>query len=123
MVEKTRQMGVPVIMVDDQPVIGFDKVRLEALLSAGGGQKRPQFGLKIADASGAVSGAYIGGVSAVGVGARAGLKVGDIITDINDRKVGSAAEAEKVLTGLRAGNIVAIKFRRDTESHQAEIVL
>ncbi|MAF80146.1 NrdH-redoxin [bacterium] len=33
MVEKTGQMGVPVIMVDDESVIGFDKERLSELLS------------------------------------------------------------------------------------------
>ena len=32
MVEKTGQMGVPVIMVDDEAVIGFDKERLSELL-------------------------------------------------------------------------------------------
>tara|TARA_Y100000310_G_scaffold157640_1_gene157047 strand:- start:11424 stop:11612 length:189 start_codon:yes stop_codon:yes gene_type:complete len=33
MVERTGQMGVPVIMVDDESVIGFDKERLSELLS------------------------------------------------------------------------------------------
>lgn len=33
MVEKTGQMGVPVIMVDDQVVIGFDQPKIEELLS------------------------------------------------------------------------------------------
>ncbi len=32
MIAKTNQMGVPVIMVDDQVVIGFDKGKLSQLL-------------------------------------------------------------------------------------------
>ena len=32
MVEKSGQMGVPVILVDDQVVVGFDKERLVQLL-------------------------------------------------------------------------------------------
>ena len=33
MFEKTGQMGVPVILVDDTVVIGFDKTRLKRLLN------------------------------------------------------------------------------------------
>jgi glutaredoxin 3 len=32
MVEKTGQMGVPVIFIDNEMIIGFDKARLEELL-------------------------------------------------------------------------------------------
>jgi glutaredoxin 3 len=32
MIEKTGQMGVPVIIVDNELVIGFDKPRLEEIL-------------------------------------------------------------------------------------------
>lgn len=33
MIEKSGQMGVPVIIIDDQIVVGFDQRRLEELLS------------------------------------------------------------------------------------------
>lgn len=32
MIEKSGQMGVPVITIDDETVVGFDKTRLSALL-------------------------------------------------------------------------------------------
>ena len=32
MVDKTNQMGVPVIIIDDEVTIGFDKKRLQTLL-------------------------------------------------------------------------------------------
>lgn len=34
MIDKSGQMGVPVILVDDQVVVGFDKPRLQELLTA-----------------------------------------------------------------------------------------
>ncbi len=33
MVKKSGQMGVPVITVDDEVVVGFDRARLEGLLA------------------------------------------------------------------------------------------
>jgi glutaredoxin 3 len=32
MIEKSGQMGVPVILVDDKVVVGFDKTQLDKLL-------------------------------------------------------------------------------------------
>ena len=34
MIEKSGQMGVPVILVDDQIVIGFNQARLDQLLAS-----------------------------------------------------------------------------------------
>jgi glutaredoxin 3 len=36
MIDKSGQMGVPVIAVDNEIIVGFDKKRLEALLLGGG---------------------------------------------------------------------------------------
>jgi hypothetical protein len=33
LVEKSHQMGVPVILVDDEVVVGFDQAKLEKLLA------------------------------------------------------------------------------------------
>jgi glutaredoxin len=33
MIQKSKQMGVPVIMVDDEVVVGFNQAKLESLLS------------------------------------------------------------------------------------------
>ena len=32
MVEKTGQMGVPVIMIDDEAIVGFDEAKIKELL-------------------------------------------------------------------------------------------
>jgi hypothetical protein len=33
MIQKSKQMGVPVVMVDDEIVVGFNQAKLESLLS------------------------------------------------------------------------------------------
>jgi S1-C subfamily serine protease len=130
MVRMTGQMGVPVIVIDGEVIIGFDRARLQALL-AGGNSRRPvRFGLKIADAgrvarkTGATPalGALVGAVSPGLLGARAGLQAGDIITEINTRPVSNAADMERALAGLRPGSIVAIRFRRNGDTRKSEIV-
>lgn len=123
-------MGVPVIVVDGQPIIGFDRARLQSLLSTGNGG-RPRFGLKIADASSItrkqgkipVFGAIIGQVSTGSLGEKAGLKEGDIITEINANRVNNANDAEKLLAGLNSGSIVTIIFMRGDETRKSEIVV
>jgi serine protease Do len=130
MVELTGQMGVPVIVIDGQAVVGFDRARLQELLSRGNGNKAIRLGLKIADADrmapkmGAtpLPGAIIGEVSHGFLGEKAGLKEGDIITEINGGRIGSAADMERVLTRLRPGNIMTILFRRGGETRKSEIV-
>ncbi len=121
MVGLTGQMGVPVIVVDGEAVIGFDRVRLQTLLGDGNRRKPVRFGLKITDAA-AVSGALVGAVSPGLPGEKAGLKAGDIITDINAGRIGSAADTERVLAGLKYGDIVTIRFLRNGKNRKSEIV-
>ena len=33
MIQKSKQMGVPVIIVDDEVLVGFNQARLESMLS------------------------------------------------------------------------------------------
>jgi glutaredoxin len=33
MIEKSKQMGVPVIIVDDEIIVGFNQAKLDSLLS------------------------------------------------------------------------------------------
>jgi S1-C subfamily serine protease len=132
MVKLTGQMGVPVIVIGDEAIVGFDRARIQALVSAGAGAQKPvRFGLKIADADkvapqmGAipVPGAIIGEVSPDFLGEKAGLKEGDIITGINGDSVKSAADMERALAGLKPGNIVTILFLRAGETRKSEIVI
>ena len=119
MVNKTGQMGVPVILVDDQAVIGFDRQRLQSLL-ASSGPKPLKFGLKIGNASG--SGALIGGVATGSIGARAGLNTGDVVTALNSQPVRNADEMERFLAKVTSGSIVTFRFTRSGQDRKSEIV-
>ena len=125
-------MGVPVIVIDGQPIIGFDRTRIRELLSSGDGHKNPvRFGLKIADALTAASqmgiasvpGAIIGGVTPGLFGEKAGLKQGDIVTSLNGSSIKTAADMEKILTRIKSGDIVTINFLRDGKTRKSEIVI
>ncbi|OGO18642.1 MAG: hypothetical protein A2Z15_05525 [Chloroflexi bacterium RBG_16_50_11] len=127
MVRISGQMGVPVIAIDGQIVVGFDRNRLKSLLSG----DKIRFGLKVADAARAaqktgsvpVFGAVIGEVSPGSLGEKAGLKPGDIITEINGRRISNAADAGQALGALSSGNIVTVLFLRGSENRKSEIVV
>lgn len=131
MVGLTGQMGVPVTVIDGQAVIGYDRARLQSLLAAGNNRKPVRFGLKIADAdrvapkTGGIPlfGAIVGGVSSGTPGEKAGLKVGDIITELNMRRISNAGDLERALGGLRPGGIVTIMFLRGSDKRKSEIVI
>ena len=131
MISKSGQMGVPVIIVDDQVVVGFDRARLEQLLAKSGNGQRPYFGLRIADASKVaprfglvpVFGAFVGNVAPSSVGAKAGLRRGDIITEVNFRPIHNADDLENALSGLTAGNRVMLMFLRGQETLKSEIAI
>lgn len=138
MVQKTNQMGVPVITVGEQYVIGFDRRRLEELLAGrtggkaeqGGAQAPPRvsFGLQIADSSkiaqksGAVPlfGAFVGSVRPGSPAERAGLQPGDVITEVNLRPISSADDLARVLAGLAPGHRLIIGFLRGQHKMQTE---
>ncbi len=132
MVNLTGQMGVPVTVIDGQAVVGFDRNRIRELLSAGASAPpKIHFGLKIADASSvaphmgvnAEPGAVIGEVSPGLSGEKAGLKPGDIVTEINGKKIGTAVDMENALDGLKSGDIVTILFLRAGETRKSEIIV
>jgi S1-C subfamily serine protease len=138
MVDLTGQMGVPVIVIGHEIIIGFDRQKIQELIASGaaaapGPESAPKvrFGVKIADAqkiapqaSGVpASGAIIGEVSPGLNGERAGLKSGDIVTQINTRNISGAADMAQALAALKPGDIVTIMFQRGGESRKSEIVV
>jgi S1-C subfamily serine protease len=131
MVRTSGQMGVPVIVVDGEVIVGFNRARLQELFAGGGNGGRVRLGLSIADAdrvaqkqgSLPVFGAVIGAVTPGSLGEKAGLRVGDIITEISGRRIARAADVEQAVGGLNTGSIVTFLFLRGNESRKSEIVV
>lgn len=122
MVATSGQRGVPVIVIDGQVVVGFDRARLEQILGtkANSSKQPPTLGLAIADAQSRVGpggplaqeGAYVGRVSDGSIGARLGLQPGDVIVDINGRHIVKAKDVETALAALSSGQVIRVTFNR-----------
>jgi len=57
------------------------------------------------------------------LGEKAGLKEGDIITGISGIRIDGVTDVERVMAGLKPGNIVSILFWRGNEQRKSEIVV
>jgi S1-C subfamily serine protease len=120
MIRRSGQQGVPVTVIGDNVIVGFDRPKLERALSAmsgagassAGAGGRRSLGAKVADAGRhvlpggtRVEGAFVGGVNAGSPADRAGLKVGDVIIAVDDRPITSVDELSEALTGAKAANV------------------
>lgn len=112
MVQRTRQMGVPVIADEQEAIVGFDMPRLQRMAARhrrGGG-----LGLKVADFQDG-PGAYVGGVRDGSPGARAGVEVGDVIVELSGRPVSSVGDLEQIAARRVPGVPTSIGIRRNGE--------
>ncbi len=131
MVRLSGQMGVPVIVVDGEVVVGFNRTRLEQLLVDRTRSQRVYFGLSVADASRiihrsdttSVFGAFVGKVAQSLLGERVGLKPGDIITELNLSPIHNADDLENALSSLSEGSRVEIHFLRGQNKLNSEIII
>lgn len=131
MLRLSGQMGVPVIIVNGEVIVGFNRARLEQLMDGKNGGQHISFGLSVADASRMardsdttpVFGAFVGRVAPSSLGARAGITPGDIITDLNLTPIHNAHDLEDALSSLAKGSHVTIRFIRGQESRVAEIII
>ncbi|MFC1971496.1 glutaredoxin domain-containing protein [Chloroflexota bacterium] len=120
LMKNTGQMGVPVTIINQQTVVGFDRARLEQLITQIQAAQCPSFGASIADASkitakqgsGITLGAYIGRVRPGSVANRLGLASGDIIIELNMRNIANASDLERALSSFGSGNRIALVFLR-----------
>jgi len=111
MIRLSGQQGVPVTLIGDQVVVGFDRPRLEHILAsmpagaqAQGTPKRRSLGARVADAGHyalpggtATQGAYVGGVSPGSPAEAAGLKAGDVITAVENNPIRSVNDLVNAL--------------------------
>ena len=128
MVNLSGQRGVPVLLIDGQVVVGFNRPRIDQLLDARS-SRRPHLGLSVADAqimaqkhgSGPTDGAYVGKVAQLSSGDRAGVAEGDVIVALAGQPIRNAADLESVLSGLVPGEPVPLVFLRSGERITARV--
>ncbi len=116
----TGQMGVPVTIINGQTVVGFDRGRLEQIITQAQTGQRPSFGVSIADASkitakqgpGITLGAYIGRLRPGSVAEKIGLAPGDIIIELNMKHIANAGDLERALANLNRGSRFSLVFLR-----------
>jgi serine protease Do len=130
LVQRIGQAVVPVILVDGQVVVGFDRPRLERLL-ADAAAGRPTFGASVADASRItlrqggipIFGAYVGKVAPGSPAERIGLQPGDIITDFNLTKVTNAETFAQALERCQRGQVVSVVWVRGQQTLRGQVTL
>ncbi len=123
--QRTGQMAVPVIEVDGELIVGFNRARLEQILTK---QERVSLGVAVTDArkmaatlgTGIAVGAYIGRVRPDSPAALMGLAKGDIILEINSQRIASADDLERVVSSLSRGSQVSVLFVRAGRESRAQ---
>lgn len=128
LVSKSRQMGVPVTIINGETIVGFDRARLEQALAHKQEAQRPSLGAAVADAgkitarqaSGVTLGAYVGKIKAGSVSERLGLIQGDIITEANGQNIANVVDLERTLHNLRSGSRLSIVLLRGNKKLSVE---
>jgi membrane-associated protease RseP (regulator of RpoE activity) len=139
MVRRSGQTGVPVTVIGDEVVVGFDRMRLERILAArsraGVAQDakpgRKPLGAKVADAGRyalpggtAVEGAYVGGVTLGSPAELAGLRAGDVITAVGGKAIRSVDELAAALNALSpTGGPTTLTLARGTATREVRVQL
>jgi predicted metalloprotease with PDZ domain len=127
LVQKSGQMGVPVITAGNEVIVGFDRPRLEELARRYAAPSpptdpstRPKIGLRVKDTSG---GAEVAAVHPGSPAEQGGVRVGDVVVELNGRSVRSAADLEAALATLEPGGTVAVEVRRSPRQTRLRIPL
>jgi S1-C subfamily serine protease len=120
MVRRSGQRGVPVIAVDDQIIVGFNRPLLEQALS----RKRFELGVSVADAAklkqkyrlSVSEGALVGAVKPGSLAAEAGLQAGDVILEIAGTPIRTAQDVTDVTVRLKGMRETSISWVRGDKS-------
>jgi len=138
MVRRSGQTGVPVTVIGDEVVVGFDRMRLERILAArskasdtGPKPRRKPLGAKVADAGRyallggtGVEGAYVGGVTPGSPAEQAGLRAGDVITAVGGKTIRSADDLATALNTIDpASGPTTLTLARGTATREVRVEL
>ena len=132
MIRKSGQRGVPVTVIGDEVVVGFDRPRLERILAnlpKGGSSapKRRSLGAKVADAGNyelpggkRMEGALVGGVHLGSPAEMAGMRAGDVIVAANGSPVRSAEDVSKAVSSMSSDRL-NLTVWRDGREYPVEV--
>lgn len=81
---------------------------------------QPVMGVQLADSD---KGVRIEGVVPKSPAEKAGLKPGDVVKKINDKKVDSTEDMIKLVKNFKAGDEVSLNYHRDGEAQSAKVTL
>jgi glutaredoxin 3 len=123
MVQLSGQQGVPVVQIDGQVVVGFNRPLIDQLL-ARGAARPPKLGIAIADAGRIAAkkdlslpaGAYVGRVNAGSPSARADLRPGDVIVQLAGQAVRSDQDVHRFMAHVRPAQAVDLLLWRDSQT-------
>lgn len=127
MVRLSGQRGVPVVVIEGQVVVGFNRPQIDQLLEAA---RRPRLGAAVADASEMAAlgrcqarvGAYVGRVTPGGVAEQAGLVAGDVITKLAGQAVSNVLHLQSLVARLRPGQRAPLEYVRGQETLLATLI-
>jgi S1-C subfamily serine protease len=116
MINRTHQMGVPVIADDQEAIVGFDIRRLETMVARNQGASA-RLGLRVKDAP--VNGAEVLLVHPDTAGAQAGVRAGDVVLTVGERPVRNGADlaaawqagGARSLRVLRGGQVLELPLQ------------
>jgi len=119
MVRRSGQMGVPVITVDNDIIVGFDQPRLERLLATPG-QEPARLGAAVAETPG--GGLLVGRIRPGSPAERAGLRAGDVIINLNGDPVSTPEQlGGRFSYAAQSDQAVRIGVRRDGQTIELRV--
>jgi glutaredoxin-like YruB-family protein len=129
MVQISGQQGVPVVSTEREVIVGFDQLRLARIADRFSGPKRPAFGVlganaedyfarhpeKRPDEETDIKGVFVGQVKPNSVAERAGIKVGDVIQAMANKRVRNMFAMDQLMENVKAGDVVSVRVLRGAE--------
>ncbi len=123
MVRLSGQRGVPVVLIDGQVVVGFNRPLIDQLL-ARRASGPPRLGAAIADAGRIAGkkglklpdGAYVGRVDPGSAADTSGLRPGDVIVQLAGQAVRADRDLERIISNVRPGQVVDLSAWRNGQT-------
>ena len=114
MVRISGQHDVPVIVIGEQVIVGFDHANLNQLLPLAK-RARVQLGVSIATVRASndrPEGVYVGDVGAGSLAERAGVRKGDIIVEMAGHPIKTASDVHKITAEILSGEAISFAVWR-----------